>query len=115
MPSNNYFPTSYNYPSYQLFQQPQPGIQWVHGENEAKAFPVPAGTSALLMDMNAEMFYIKSVDASGMPQPLRIFEYTEVMTAQEAPADMGNYATKDDIAAINRRLDHLTRGRKKHE
>ena len=115
MPSNNYFPTSYNYPSYQLYQQPQPGIQWVHGEAEAKAYPVPAGSSALLMDMNAEMFYIKSVDASGMPQPLRVYEYTEVVTAPDPQVDMGNYATKEDIAAINRRLDGLTRGRKKDE
>ena len=113
MASNNYFPTSYNYPSYQVLQQPQTGIQWVHGKSEAKAFPVPAGTSALLMDMTSEVFYIKSVDTSGMPQPLRTYEYHEVITAQ--PVETTQFATKDDIAAINRRLDGLTRRREKNE
>lgn len=31
----------------------------------------------MLMDSNANVFYIKSADASGMPLPLRIFDYTE--------------------------------------
>ena len=30
------------------------------------------------MDSETNVFYLKSSDASGMPLPLRIFEYTEV-------------------------------------
>ena len=41
------------------------GIVWVQGEAGAKAYPVAAGTSMLLMDSEAENFYIKSTDASG--------------------------------------------------
>lgn len=84
---NYYFPQTY-----QPFQQmpangpqmpaasPQGSnnsITWVQGEAAAKAFPVAAGQAVLLMDSEASVMYIKSTDASGMPQPLRIFDYTE--------------------------------------
>ena len=32
------------------------------------------------MDSESEKFYIKSTDVSGMPQPLRTFEYHEIGT-----------------------------------
>lgn len=53
------------------------GILWVQGENAAKAYPVASGQSVLLMDSEESVFYIKSTDQSGMPQPLRIFDYSE--------------------------------------
>ena len=65
-------------------QQNNSGILWVSGEVGAKSYLVAPGTSVLLMDSEAERFYIKSTDASGMPQPLRIFEYHEV-SAQIPP------------------------------
>lgn len=63
--------------------QPQPssnGITWVQGESAAKSFPVAAGQSVLLMDSEDSVMYIKSTDQSGMPMPLRIFDYTERRT-----------------------------------
>lgn len=71
-------------------QQPQQnnnGILWVSGEVGAKSYLVAPGTSVLLMDSESEKFYIKSTDASGMPQPLRTFEYHEVGT-QMPPTTM---------------------------
>ena len=65
----------------QPVQQPQQnnnGILWVSGEVGAKSYLVAPGTSVLLMDSESEKFYIKSTDVSGMPQPLRTFEYHEV-------------------------------------
>lgn len=65
----------------QSVQQPQQnsnGILWVSGEVGAKSYLVAPGTSVLLMDSESEKFYIKSTDVSGMPQPLRTFEYHEV-------------------------------------
>lgn len=62
----------------QPVQQPQQnnnGILWVSGEVGAKSYLVAPGTSVLLMDSESEKFYIKSTDVSGMPQPLRTFEY----------------------------------------
>lgn len=98
----NYFPTGYNpmgnYNPYQVgqYQQVQNaqqaqtgGLQWVQGEAGAKAFPVSAGQSVLLMDSENNVFYIKSTDTSGMPLPLRTFDYKE-RTAQNAPKTAQN-------------------------
>lgn len=121
---NNYqypYPNSmqYNpYASQQQFQQSQNnsnnnGITWVQGEAGAKAYPVAAGSSMLLMDSEAENFYIKSTDASGMPQPLRKFEYKEVLEnqKQEIPPvaqsfDSSQFVTRDEF---ERRINELSR------
>lgn len=58
-------------------QQNSGGILWVQGEEGAKGYLVAAGNSVMLMDSENSTFYIKSTDASGMPLPLRIFDYTE--------------------------------------
>ena len=58
-----------------------PPIIWVQGEEGAKAYMVAAGNSVLLMDSENSAFYIKSTDASGMPLPLRAFDYKERTTA----------------------------------
>ena len=63
-----------------LYRQPQQtttNIIWVQGESAAKAYPVMPGQSVILMDSEATLMYIKSTDQSGMPLPLRIFDYTE--------------------------------------
>jgi hypothetical protein len=74
------------------------GITWVQGEAAAKSFPVGAGQSALLMDSEESVFYIKSTDQSGMPQPLRIFDYTE-RTAQHSEAGI---TKKPDVDYVSR-------------
>lgn len=91
MAYNNYFPQSY-FPQYygnpqvsgNLLQTAQAGsvaqssgIIWVQGEAAAKAYPVGSGQSVLLMDSEDSVMYIKSTDQSGMPQPLRVFDYKE--------------------------------------
>lgn len=53
------------------------GILWVQGESGAKAYPVAPGKSTVLFDSETERFFIKTVDVSGMPQPLRVFSYSE--------------------------------------
>jgi hypothetical protein len=73
------------------------GITWVQGEAAAKSFPVGAGQSALLMDSEESVFYIKSTDQSGMPQPLRIFDYTE-RTAQKNEPAIAKNATTDYVS-----------------
>jgi hypothetical protein len=115
MAYNNYFPQYYpnQVPMMQTPQQmpvgqptmPQNtqatsgnGITWVQGEAAAKSFPVGAGQSALLMDSEESVFYIKSTDQSGMPQPLRIFDYTE-RTAQHSEAGI---TKKPDVDYVSR-------------
>lgn len=58
-------------------QQTNPGVNWVQGEAGARSWLVAPNTSVLLMDSESNRFYLKSSDASGMPLPLRIFEYEE--------------------------------------
>lgn len=92
---NPYFPTSYNpfqqlaMQQYQQAIQPQQqssggGLLWVQGIEGAKSHSVGPGQSALLMDSESNSFFIKSADTSGMPLPLRVFDYKE-RTAQPAP------------------------------
>nr|DAH19595.1 MAG TPA: hypothetical protein [Caudoviricetes sp.] len=90
-------------------QQPTP-IIWVQGEEGAKAYMVAAGNSVLLMDSENSVFYIKSTDASGMPQPLRIFDYTErgKMAPQKAETADGRFVTREEFDALRARFDALT-------
>lgn len=129
---NNGYPATYQqyYPQYQqpMYQQPmqtqqvqavpqmqnpQPqdgnGIIWISGIEGAKGYLVAPGKSVMLMDAEASTFYIKSTDASGMPLPLRIFDYTErtqqtqphsPITEQSAPQpeiDLSGYITRDEF------------------
>lgn len=120
--SNNNFPVGYPAQQYSLAtprvsapvqqqaQYPQPqsgGILWCQGEAGAKSYPVAPGGSVLLMDSEGSRFYIKSADPSGMPHPLRIFEFREV-SAQAAPSvspvqqtapapDMSAFVTRDEL------------------
>lgn len=83
-------------PQFQQFTAPQNnGIQWVQGEEAAKSYYVQPGKSVLLMDSESKCFYIKSVDASGMPLPLRIFDYTERKETPHTPSNLASNATLD--------------------
>lgn len=84
------------------------GINWVQGESGAKSWMVAPGSSVMLMDSEKSTFYIKSTDASGMPMPLRIFDYTERTVQSAAPKpetppapqiDMGQYVTRQEFEA----------------
>ena len=65
----------------QVQTQPNSGLIWVQGEAGAKSYLVAPGNTVMLMDSEGERFYLKSADASGMPMPLRIFEYKETNEA----------------------------------
>lgn len=79
------------------YQQPQnSGIVWVQGVEGAKAYPVASGGSAILMDSEASVFYLKSTDASGMPMPLRVFDYTERQDPRNS-VDLSGYITRKEF------------------
>ena len=93
--------------------QATPSIIWVQGEEGAKAYMVAAGNSVLLMDSENSTFYIKATDSSGMPQLLRIFDYTERTAAQKQPtqaakAQAGEFVTRAEFDALAARFDALT-------
>lgn len=89
---------------YQQLQQSVPpqqnGINWVQGEAGAKSFIVAAGQSVLLMDSEKNAFYIKSTDPSGMPLPLKIYDYVERLPQQPAHTSentLSNYVTRQEF------------------
>lgn len=132
MAYNNGFPITYQqmYPQYltssfqpqMMQQQPQmtqqvndTGILWVQGEAGAKSWAVAPGKSVMLMDSESNTFYIKSSDNSGMPMPLRIFDYKErVEQAVQTPSiqsqeiDTSKFVTRDEF---NKKLDELFKER----
>ena len=134
MAYNNGFPMSYQqmYPQYassfqpQMMQQQQQmmqqtqiadnGILWVQGEAGAKSWAVAPGKSVMLMDSESNTFYIKSSDASGMPMPLRIFDYHE--RTQQTPKqqtnniDLSKFVTWD---ALEEKLNSLVATKKVEE
>lgn len=81
-------------------QQPQvnnTGIIWVQGEAGAKSYAVAPGQSAIIMDSEEPVFYIKTVDASGMPLPLRTFAYEEKKVQKMDQAQPGNFVTHEEL------------------
>lgn len=86
---------------------------WVQGETGAKSYLVAPNTTVLLLDSEGQKFYLKSADASGMPLPLRIFEYTETAVTPVSAdfprqaASNEEYATKAEIDALRRRVDEM--------
>lgn len=90
-----YYPTQYNaYPTQMNVTPTQnnAGIIWVQGEAGAKSYLVGAGQSVLLMDSEGSTFYIKSTDTSGMPMPLRVFDYKE-----RTQAGQSQYVTHEEL------------------
>ena len=81
MAYNSYFPAGYapQYYSMPQVQQPQQqssnGIIWVQGEAGAKSYLVAPNTTVQLWDSEAQVIYLKSADASGMPS-MKIIDYT---------------------------------------
>ena len=118
MAYNNYFPMGYQqyYPQMQgvqnLPQQNQPqqnnGIIWVQGEAGAKSYLVAPNSTVTLWDTESETIYIKSADASGMPN-MKVLDYKIRGNAVESaniPMQNG-FATKDDLNALRDELTAL--------
>lgn len=86
------------------------GIVWVQGEASAKSYPVAPNSTVMLLDSESNTFYLKTSDASGMPLPLRVFDYKErVQGVPKAPAeasssgfnvDLDKFVTKDELNEI---------------
>lgn len=130
---NNYFPQNYSsYPNLygggsapaQTYTTPAPatnisnGINWVQGEAGARSVFVGAGQKALLMDSENNVFYVKSSDQSGMPLPLRTFEYKEITNSETIEVEPAptTYVTKDELAqAISELKKSLGKEEKKNE
>ena len=78
----------------------------MQGEAGAKSYLVAPGNTVMLMDSEAERFYLKSADASGMPMPLRIFDYKErtetpsqafSSTVTDQNVNFDNFVTREEF------------------
>ena len=117
---NGGYPATYQpiYPAYspvQVQQQQAPaqqnGMNWIQGEQAAKSYLVAPNSSVVLFDSEAQVVYIQSADASGMPS-MKVLDYTIRDSAQNAPVigqktQTEDYATKADIEALRGQIDGL--------
>lgn len=94
------------------------GVTWVQGEAGAKSFLVAPGNTVMLMDSENSVFYLKSTDVSGMPMPLRIFDYAERNTGTQPTSNIApqhnfdpkNYVTHEEFNELKSKLDKLMKG-----
>lgn len=100
-----YYPQVPQVPQIPQVPQMHNGINWVQGESGAKSFLMAPNTTVMLMDSERDVFYIKTSDASGMPLPLRVFDYKE---RKGAPAiqdiDTSNFVTKDELEKLREEI-----------
>lgn len=123
MAFNNGFPINYQ-PTYmpqqqayipqipQAQQQQSNGIIWVSGEAGAKAFMVAPNTTVQLWDSEDQVIYLKSADASGMPN-MKILDYTirQAGNQQTTPALMqSDYVTRDELSAFEEKIKKMIGG-----
>lgn len=93
-------------------QQPQQGnaqIVWVPGGQAAFEYPVAPNSAVALWDSTAPVIYLKQADASGKPTT-KIYDLVE-RNAAAPPATVQaptiEYATKEDLAALEARVEAL--------
>ncbi len=119
MAYNNYFP---NYaPQYypQIGAQPNnfqngnnSGIIWVQGEAGAKSYLVAPNTTVQLWDSEAQVIYLKSADASGMPS-MKIIDYTirdNTPPTQSTPHKAVDYVTKSEFDTFKAEVQKMIGG-----
>lgn len=109
--SSTYFPLGNTAPQ----PRQQTVFDYVLGEQAAKSYILAPGTRALLMDSEQPIFYIKTVDANGMPAPLRIFDYTERTTqpqSEEVKMPTNDYISRSEFESFKDEIQNSLRNRK---
>ena len=94
--------------------QSQSGIIWVQGEAGAKSYLVAPNTTVQLWDSEAQVIYLKSADASGMPS-MKIIDYTIRNSAQPQFQSQSqptiDYVTKDEFDSFKQQVQKMIGGR----
>ena len=98
---NSYQPN--NYANYQRNY-----YTFVNGLEGAKAYPVVANQSVMLMDQENPVCYMKSADQTGRPT-LKCYKLVEISESEliKIPVDPNTEMLKSEIVSINKRLDEL--------
>ena len=112
---NRYNLTSQNNNQYQGFNRPQQLLQYtfVNGIEGAKSYPLVPNQTMLLMDADHSIAYRKASDSEGRCS-INYYQLTEIdeATARKItqPVEVqpqNNYASKEDIENLNKKLDEL--------
>lgn len=114
MAYNSGFPATYPqyYPQYTPNNyQAQQNIIWVQGLEGAKAYQIAPGVTLPLWDSDAQIIYLKSCDASGMPS-MKVIDYTirsePMRKAQNALSGTNStIVTVDDLNGLQSQIDAL--------
>lgn len=92
----------------------------VDGEVGAKAYPFQTGSNEplVLWDMNDSVFYLRSYNPSGFPNPLKRYRFVEEEMPQALPAgmsgnamataDMSQMANKNEVEELRQEIQRLT-------
>lgn len=115
----NNFNYGYGQPPYKGPQQQLKQYAFVNGLEGAKAYQLQPNSTMLLMDADNPVCYKKTTDALGKGS-LRYFKLEEIDEATlrnmiQPQPQVPNYASKEDIDAINKRLDDLFKQLKKNK
>ena len=113
----NQYQQAVNVPQILTIPQPQvnQGLLWLSGEIGAKSYLVAPNSTVLLMDSDAQRFYLKSADNAGMPN-LRIFEYTEVTNIPQNAPQVPNldenvlndkFVTREEYEGLKRQYESI--------
>lgn len=103
-----YQPMYYQQPMQQPVQQQNNGIIWVQGEAGAKSYLVAPGNTVQLWDSEAQVIYLKSADATGLPS-MRVLDYTIRDNAPQRPQiePRSDFATRDEVLSMKKQIDEL--------
>ncbi|SET06352.1 hypothetical protein SAMN02910413_1703 [Pseudobutyrivibrio sp. C4] len=82
---------------------PATNITYVQGETGAKGYPLANGYTMLLMDSEAQKFYIKQTDATGIPT-MKKFKFEEIVDPEPEKVE---YVTKSDFVDFENRIISL--------
>lgn len=83
--------------------QPVNNLVWLQGGvNAARNYPVVPGGTMFIMDADNPVLYIKSVDSTGRPLPLEIYDLNKRRDpSQEQAVDkLSEYAKVSDVKAM---------------
>ncbi len=82
---------------------------WVQGEAGAKAYLVAPGSTVILWDSESPTIYVKSADATGMPN-MKVLDFTERTEAAHKCRCEGKYVTAEQFDELKAEFENLKAG-----
>ena len=76
---------------------------FINGEAGATSYPVAAGNTVNLVDLDSGKMWFKSTDVNGMPCPMRTFEIKEI-TPQPVNSDM---VSRKEFESLSQQLQNM--------